>query len=176
MVVIESSSVREIQSGGILQTLGVEGSIPGGLNFHWEDEYGNRHYFAEVTQKEARQAVRARFKMLDTQDDIRAVCSSVLEEMQTSGMVLKVQVVKEFRMNLSTWFDQFHSTDRQWKIVLLIARELADSLVRQLAKYIEINSAMKPTIQWEIEFLPADGGIYRILLEGGENETDLHNN
>lgn len=178
MVVIESSSVREIQSGGILQTLGVEGNIPGGLNFHWEDEYGNRHYFAEATQKEARTAVRVSLKMLRTQDDIRAMCSSIVEEMQTSETAQKVQCVKEFGMDLSTWFDRFHPTDRQWRVVLLIARELANYLVKHLAKCIEMNSVMKPTIQWEIEFLSGDGGIYQMLLKRCNNEgfTSIHDN
>ena len=29
---------------------------------------------------------------------------------------------------------------------------------------------------WEVEMLPDNGGIYRILLEGGQSEEDIHNN
>ena len=172
----ETSSVREIQSDGMLQNLGGEGSIPGGLYFHWEDEYGNRHYCKEATQKEARTAVRTSLKTLHTQDDIRTICSSILEEMQTSETTLNVQRVKELGLDLTTWFGRFHPTDRQGKIILLIVRELTDSLVKHLVKSIEIDSAMKPTIQWEVELLPTDGGIYRILLEGSGNEEYIHNN
>jgi len=29
---------------------------------------------------------------------------------------------------------------------------------------------------WEVETLPDNGGIYRILLEGGQSEKDIHPN
>ena len=29
---------------------------------------------------------------------------------------------------------------------------------------------------WEVEMLPDNGGIYRILLEGGQDEKDIHDN
>jgi hypothetical protein len=34
---------------------------------------------------------------------------------------------------------------------------------------------IEPNVRWEVQSLPNNGGIYRILLEGGKNEG-VHNN
>jgi hypothetical protein len=35
--------------------------------------------------------------------------------------------------------------------------------------------SIEPNVRWEVESLPNNGGIYRMLLQGGKNE-DVHNN
>lgn len=35
--------------------------------------------------------------------------------------------------------------------------------------------SMEPNVRWEVESLPNNGGIYRMLLRGGKNE-DVHDN
>jgi hypothetical protein len=36
--------------------------------------------------------------------------------------------------------------------------------------------SMEPNLRWEVESLPNNGGIYRILLEGGQSEKGVHDN
>lgn len=36
--------------------------------------------------------------------------------------------------------------------------------------------SIEPDLRWEVESLPNNGGIYRILLRGGKNEESCHNN
>ncbi|MFC1982552.1 hypothetical protein ACFLV5_02030 [Chloroflexota bacterium] len=167
--------MRETRNTGSLKSIGVEGTIRGNIRFHWEDATGNRHYFSEVTQKQARSAARAGARLLLNQDDIRIMCSSALKDMQVSDTPLTVEAIKGLRHNVSTWFDQLHPANRQIKIGLVIVTELADRLISQLIKYVEEKQRQELTIRWEVEFLPDDGGIYHMLLKVGKNEG-IHNN
>lgn len=38
------------------------------------------------------------------------------------------------------------------------------------------GGSMERNLHWEVESLPNNGGIYKILLTGGENEEGFHNN
>ena len=38
------------------------------------------------------------------------------------------------------------------------------------------GGSMESSFKWEIESLPDNGGIYRIILKGGQNEKSAHNN
>lgn len=42
--------------------------------------------------------------------------------------------------------------------------------------WLEQGGSMEPNLRWEVESLPNNGGIYRILLQGGQNEKGSHNN
>ena len=41
--------------------------------------------------------------------------------------------------------------------------------------FLQQGGSLEPNVRWEVESLPNNGGIYRILLEGGKNEG-VHNN
>jgi hypothetical protein len=36
--------------------------------------------------------------------------------------------------------------------------------------------SMEPSLRWEVESLPNNGAIYRMLMEGGQDEEGIHNN
>ena len=38
------------------------------------------------------------------------------------------------------------------------------------------GGSMESSFKWEVESLPDNGGIYRIILKGGQNEKSAHNN
>lgn len=38
------------------------------------------------------------------------------------------------------------------------------------------GGSMESNIKWKLESLPDNGGIYRIILEGSQNEKSAHNN
>ena len=38
------------------------------------------------------------------------------------------------------------------------------------------GGSMEPKVHWEVESLPNNGGIYRILLEGGDDGKGVHRN
>ena len=42
--------------------------------------------------------------------------------------------------------------------------------------WLQQGGSMEPNLQWEVEALPDNGGIYRILLEGGQHEEGIHYN
>jgi len=42
--------------------------------------------------------------------------------------------------------------------------------------WLEQGGSMEPNLRWEVESLPNNGGIYRILLKGSQNEKSAHNN
>ncbi len=37
------------------------------------------------------------------------------------------------------------------------------------------GGSIEPNVKWEVESLPNNGGIYRIIMEGGSNEKSFHN-
>jgi hypothetical protein len=41
--------------------------------------------------------------------------------------------------------------------------------------FLQQGGSLEPNVRWEVESLPNNAGIYRILLEGGKNEG-VHNN
>jgi hypothetical protein len=172
------NAIQERHGSGRLRGLGIEGSIPGNLRLYWDDEIGNHYYFDEVTQKQARLAVRKSASVFFVQDENCSLYSTILEEMQTSGTVPTVEQVKALRLNINSRFDQFHPTNRQIKIGLVIIRELIDCWLGSLTKYIGREFIPRLSIHWQIEYLPGDGGIYQMLLKGGGNEADtgVHNN
>lgn len=172
----ESSVVQGIQSGGESVTLTIEGEIPRGLRFYWEDETG-KHGFAGATIKQARHWAHNTAKWISTPDFFTDFMLAI-HEFPNAYTLKNADVLKECRKNIRNWFGQFHPTDRQWKIILVAVSELADRVVGQLAEYVTRNSIEKLTIIWEIESLPGDGDIYRTLLRGGKNEAgnDAYNN
>ena len=38
------------------------------------------------------------------------------------------------------------------------------------------GGSMESSFKWEVESLPDNGGIYRIILKGGQNEKSAHDN
>lgn len=44
--------------------------------------------------------------------------------------------------------------------------------------FLREGGSIEPNIRWEVESLPNNSGIYRMLLQGGKNEDDtgVHNN
>jgi len=41
--------------------------------------------------------------------------------------------------------------------------------------FLQQGGSLEPNVHWEVESLPNNGGIYRMLLQGGKNEG-VHNN
>jgi hypothetical protein len=60
---------------------------------------------------------------------------------------------------------------RDGTLVFNVMWEILLAMVRRLKQ-----ENQGPDLHWEIESLPNDGGIYRILLEGGRDEDGVHNN
>lgn len=42
--------------------------------------------------------------------------------------------------------------------------------------WLQQGGSMEPNLHWEVESLPNNGGIYKILLTGGRNEEGVHDN
>ena len=42
--------------------------------------------------------------------------------------------------------------------------------------WLEEGAGMNLSVRWEVEFLPDNGGIYRMLLKGGRSEEGIHHN
>ena len=42
--------------------------------------------------------------------------------------------------------------------------------------FLQQGGSIEPSFKWEIESLPDNGGIYRIILKGGRNEKSTRNN
>jgi len=54
-----------------------------------------------------------------------------------------------------------------------ITREVDDML---FLLWLRQGGSMEPSFRWEVESLPNNGGIHRIILERGQNEKSDHNN
>lgn len=52
--------------------------------------------------------------------------------------------------------------------------ELQRKFLREALKRVRVKGKQVSAIQWEIESLPDNSGIYRILLEGGQSEKGVH--
>ncbi len=53
-----------------------------------------------------------------------------------------------------------------------VSEEVDDTI---FLSWLEQGGSVEPNVQWEVEPLPNNGGIYRILLEGGQDEG-VHDN
>ena len=42
--------------------------------------------------------------------------------------------------------------------------------------FLQQEGSIEPNVRWEVESLPNNGGMYRIILKGGQNEKSAHNN
>lgn len=42
--------------------------------------------------------------------------------------------------------------------------------------WLQQGGSMEPNLRWEVESLPNNGGIYKILLRGGQKEKGSHSN
>ena len=151
----------------------VEGAIPGGLHFYWQDETG-KHSFAEATIKQARNWAHDNAKESGTSDFFVSLATGI-DEITTADAIRKLEALKEFRREVSTWFSRFCPIDRQLRIGLVIVRELSDCFISQLVKYMEKKPLKGLTIRWELESLPEDSSVYQMLLRVGKNEG-AHNN
>lgn len=54
-----------------------------------------------------------------------------------------------------------------------VSREVDDTI---FFSWLEQVGNIEPNVQWEVESLTNNGGIYNILLKGGSNEKCFHNN
>lgn len=61
----------------------------------------------------------------------------------------------------------------QHRVSSLGTAEVDDTL---FLSWLQQGGIMEPTLRWEIESLPNNGGIYKILLTGDQNEKGFHNN
>ncbi|MFH1032213.1 MAG: hypothetical protein V1767_06605 [Chloroflexota bacterium] len=163
VILNESSTVRETRSDGELGLLSFDGSIPGGLHFYWENETG-KHSFTEATLKQARTWAQNTAKKI-WPSDILAGLATIIGEIPPADTITKAEAMKEFRRNVRIWFEQFYPKDRQIKIVLIYLKEVADYTLKNLTKCVEAKLAKTVTIQWSVDSLPSDAGIYRILFE-----------
>jgi hypothetical protein len=170
----ESNEVRETQNGRETEILTVEYHIPGGLRFYWENETG-KYSFSETTVKQARNWAHDTAKRIGTSDSFTNLATAI-DEIPTSDAIEKVKLLKELRQGVRIWLGQYHPTERQWRIMLMAFGELADRFIWLLAKYFEGKVTGKLTVHWEVEPLPGDGGIYRILLERGHDGEDVYRN
>jgi len=59
-----------------------------------------------------------------------------------------------------------------------ISRSTADGEMRIKVRLVQraIHERQPLNLLWEVEMLPNNGGIYRILLEGGQDEKGVHDN
>ena len=54
-----------------------------------------------------------------------------------------------------------------------VSREVDDTI---FFSWLEQVGSIEPNVHWEVESLPNNGGIYKILLQGGQNEKGTHDN
>lgn len=52
-------------------------------------------------------------------------------------------------------------------------RDVSDKL---FLSWLRQGGSMELNLRWEVESLPHNGGIYRMLMEGGQDEEGIHNN
>jgi hypothetical protein len=54
-----------------------------------------------------------------------------------------------------------------------VVAEVDDTL---FLSWLQRGGSLEPNLRWEMESLPNNGGIYRMLLEGGQDGKGVHNN
>jgi hypothetical protein len=52
-------------------------------------------------------------------------------------------------------------------------RDVSDTL---FLSWLQQGGSMEPKLRWEVESLPNNGGVYRILLKGGQGGKGIHDN
>jgi len=86
-----SSKVRETQSGRENRIITVEGHIPWGLRFYWENETG-KHSFADFTIKQARNWAHTTATRISTSDNFINLTTTI-DEIPTADTIKKAEVL-----------------------------------------------------------------------------------
>ena len=82
---------------------------------------------------------------------------------ETSKLERLLSWLREKNADHKVYFRQ-HYNERDASIMHHLSKEMVEAV-----SYCLKRISMKPKIQWEVESLPNCVGIYRILLEGGDN-------
>jgi hypothetical protein len=138
-----------------------------GFCLDWEIRQSAYLLYSGFTIKQMRHWVSKNTKDIKTSDEFNTAVK-IIDGTHAADSIEKVEALNALREEARWWFGKFHPTDRQWKIIIIAFSEVADRFLRQLAIYYSRNSMEKLTINWEVESLPDDGGIYRTLLQGGK--------
>jgi len=101
-----------------------------------------------------------------------AILDTILNECSprfTTEAVMRA--VKDTRSGDKTLFASEYGKRRDGVVVFHVFSELLRALALRLKERMA-----KPEIRWEVESLPNNGGVYRILLQGGQDEKGVHHN